>query len=178
MNCFWTSLVLLWNFFGTFLELLRSIFGTSLEPYIPYLPTRETFDSWGTDYYSDNWEPEFMTVFVSWQLRVTLDSIRNSCDVYIKSQFNWCASNSISVLLLDSRCNKAIHTEWQFMQRQNDNLSRRDIFECHHILVEYTYLQEDYTIISRSVVTSITSIFLITEFCPDKGRFPNYSLEI
>ena len=27
----------------------------------------------------DNWEPEFMTIFVTWQLRVTLDSIRNSC---------------------------------------------------------------------------------------------------
>ena len=24
-----------------------------------------------------------MTIFVTWQLRVTLDSIRNSCDVYI-----------------------------------------------------------------------------------------------
>ena len=29
----------------------------------------------------DNWEPEFMTIFVTWQLIVTLDSIRNSCDV-------------------------------------------------------------------------------------------------
>ena len=36
-----------------------------------------------TDYYSDNWEPEFMTIFVTWQLRVTLDSIRNSCDVFL-----------------------------------------------------------------------------------------------
>ena len=25
--------------------------------------------------------PEFMTIFVNWQLIVTLDSIRNSCDV-------------------------------------------------------------------------------------------------
>ena len=31
---------------------------------------------------SDNWETEFMTIFVAWQLRVTLDSIRNSCDVF------------------------------------------------------------------------------------------------
>ena len=30
---------------------------------------------------SDSWEPEFMTIIVTWQLRVTLDSIRNSCDV-------------------------------------------------------------------------------------------------
>ena len=33
------------------------------------------------DYISDNREPEFMTIFVTQQLRVTLDSIRNSCDV-------------------------------------------------------------------------------------------------
>ena len=41
-----------------------------------------TCDIWDTDYISDNWEPEFMTIFVIWQLIVTLDSIRNSCDVY------------------------------------------------------------------------------------------------
>ena len=29
---------------------------------------------------SKNWESEFMTIIVTWQLRVTLDSIRNSCD--------------------------------------------------------------------------------------------------
>ena len=38
-------------------------------------------DIWDTDYNTDNWEPEFMTFFVAWQLIVTLDSIRNSCDV-------------------------------------------------------------------------------------------------
>ena len=38
-------------------------------------------DIWDTDYNTDNWEPEFMTIFVIWQLIVTLDSIRNSCDV-------------------------------------------------------------------------------------------------
>ena len=36
---------------------------------------------WDTDYNSDNWEPEFMTIIVTWQLIVTLDIIRNSCDV-------------------------------------------------------------------------------------------------
>ena len=41
----------------------------------------ETCNIWDTNYNSDNWEPEFMTIFVVWQLRVTLDSIRNSCDV-------------------------------------------------------------------------------------------------
>ena len=30
---------------------------------------------------SDSWEPEFMTIIVTQELRVTLDSIRNSCDV-------------------------------------------------------------------------------------------------
>ena len=44
----------------------------------------ETCDIWNTDYNSENWEPEFMTIFLTWQLIVTLDvdSIRNSCDVY------------------------------------------------------------------------------------------------
>ena len=39
-------------------------------------------DIWDTDYNTDNWEPEFMTFFVTWQLIVTLDSIRNSCYVF------------------------------------------------------------------------------------------------
>ena len=38
----------------------------------------ETCDFLDTDYNSDNWEPEFMTIFVTWQSRVTVDSIRNS----------------------------------------------------------------------------------------------------
>ena len=33
-----------------------------------------------TDYNTDNWEPGFMTIFVTWHLIVTLDS--NSCDVW------------------------------------------------------------------------------------------------
>ena len=45
-----------------------------------------TFGNWDTDYNSDNWEPVFMTIFVAWQLRVTLDSIRNSCDVFYESR--------------------------------------------------------------------------------------------
>ena len=44
----------------------------------------EPCDICNTDYNSDNWEPAFMTIFVIWQLIVTLDSIRNSCDVYMK----------------------------------------------------------------------------------------------
>ena len=41
----------------------------------------ETCDLWDTDYNSENWEPEIMTIFVTWRLIATLDSIRNSCDV-------------------------------------------------------------------------------------------------
>ena len=40
-------------------------------------------DMWHTDYNYDNWEPGFMTILNTWQLRVTLDSIRTSCDVFI-----------------------------------------------------------------------------------------------
>ena len=42
----------------------------------------QTCDNWDTDYNSYNWEPEFMTIFFMWQSRVTVDSIRNSCDVF------------------------------------------------------------------------------------------------
>ena len=42
-----------------------------------------TCDIWDTDYNYDNWEPEFMTIFVTWQLRVKRDSIRNSCDICV-----------------------------------------------------------------------------------------------
>ena len=40
-------------------------------------------DIWDTDYNTDNWEPGFMTIFVTWQLIVTLDSICNSCDIFV-----------------------------------------------------------------------------------------------
>ena len=46
-----------------------------------FLDNPRTCDIWNTDYNSDNWEPEFMTIFVIQQLIVTLDSIRNFCDV-------------------------------------------------------------------------------------------------
>ena len=48
--------------------------------------TLETCDIWDTDYTFDNWEPEFMTICATWQLRVTLDSIRNSWDVLVEQQ--------------------------------------------------------------------------------------------
>ena len=41
-------------------------------------------DIWDTYYNIDNWEPGFMTIIVTWQLIVTLDSIRNSCDAWIQ----------------------------------------------------------------------------------------------
>ena len=37
--------------------------------------------NWDTDYNSFNWEPDFMTIFVTWQSWVTVDSIRSSCNV-------------------------------------------------------------------------------------------------
>ena len=42
----------------------------------------QTCDNWDTDYNSYNWESEFITIFLTWQLGVTVDSIRNSCDVF------------------------------------------------------------------------------------------------
>ena len=52
-----------------------------------------------TDYNTDIWDPGFMTIFVAWQLIVTLDSIRNSCDVWIC--FIWC---SLLVISTAKRC--------------------------------------------------------------------------
>ena len=57
-----------WQFFWTYFQLV-------------------TCDIWDTDYNTDNWETGFMTIFVTWQLIVTLDSIRNSCDVYCTFTF-------------------------------------------------------------------------------------------
>ena len=45
----------------------------------------ETCCLWDIDYNSDNWEPKFVTLFMTWQFRVTLDRICNSCDV----SFHW-----------------------------------------------------------------------------------------
>ena len=38
-------------------------------------------DIWDTYYNIDNWEPGFMTIIGTWHFFVTLDSIRNSCNV-------------------------------------------------------------------------------------------------
>ena len=49
---------------------------------------RQSWRLWETDY---NWELYFMTIFVTWQLRMTLDSIRNSC-------FCFCHTNKVACL--------------------------------------------------------------------------------
>ena len=43
--------------------------------------TQETCDLWGTNYNSYIWEPKFLTIFVTWQLRATIDSISNFYEV-------------------------------------------------------------------------------------------------
>ena len=75
----------LWQYLPIYLHMylptyLPAYLSTSLIEH-PWGEILETYDLWDTDYKSDNWEPEFMTIFATWQLRVTLDSIRNSCDV-------------------------------------------------------------------------------------------------
>ena len=65
-------------------KITKTMTKTKTKTFWEHLPRAilETCDIWDTDYNSDNWEPEFMTIFVIWQLIVTLDSIRNSCDVF------------------------------------------------------------------------------------------------
>ena len=41
----------------------------------------ETCDILDTDYNYENWASEFMTIFLTWQIKVTLDSICNFCNV-------------------------------------------------------------------------------------------------
>ena len=55
-----------------------------------------TCDIWDTDYNSDKWEPEFITIFVTWQLIVTLDSMHNSCDVFLSF---FCGILILSILI-------------------------------------------------------------------------------
>ena len=56
----------------------------------------ETCDVWDTDNNSDDWEPETMTIFVIWQLIVTLDSIRNS--MFIKIYTKWKTLKDVKVM--------------------------------------------------------------------------------
>ena len=57
----------------------------------------QTCDNWDTDYNSYNWEPEFMTIFVTWQ---SLDSIRNSCDVFFNTSYFWGRTENFKVCWL------------------------------------------------------------------------------
>ena len=59
----------------------QQIFNFQLSIFTNSIP--KTWGLWDTDYNSYNWEPELMTIFETWQLGVTLDSIRNSCDVFL-----------------------------------------------------------------------------------------------
>ena len=52
---------------------------------------KEICDIWDTDYNSDNWELEFLTIFVTWHLRLTVDSIRNSCHVLLTFLSSGCS---------------------------------------------------------------------------------------
>ena len=76
----------------------------------------QTCDNWDTDYNSYNWEPEFMTIFVMWQSRVTVDSIRNSCDVSYRELLNHTivqvSTQNISVGGKKPRVSKKAHISW------------------------------------------------------------------
>ena len=54
-------------------------------------------DIWDTDYISDNWEPEFMTIFVTWKSSVARDSICNSYDVLYPKVSTYAKSASFQV---------------------------------------------------------------------------------
>ena len=76
------------NFWGTYFQLV-------------------TWDIRDTDYNTDNWEPGFMTIFVTWQLIVTLDNICNSCDVlcvvpdtHLDTDMQLVVSDSLQICLL------------------------------------------------------------------------------
>ena len=76
--------------------------GSDINPYLLCILlfsilTRE-LHIWDTNYNSDNWEPEFRIIFVTWHLRVTLKSIWNSCAVFI-----WILKKSISISLPDGQ---------------------------------------------------------------------------
>ena len=72
-------------------------------------------DIWGTNYNYDNWEPEFMTIFVTWQTRVTLDSIHNSCDAFLLCLLvqKWCWEGAGGKELLGIKVTKF---NWTFLR--------------------------------------------------------------
>ena len=75
-----------------------------------------TCDIWDTDYNTDNWEPGFMTIFVTLKLIVTLDSIRNSCDVLNNLKVapgRWDSVKNITHTYLYLWCPALIHYDHQ-----------------------------------------------------------------
>ena len=68
---------------------------------------------WNIDYNSDNWEPECMIIFMTWQLRVTLDSIRNNCDVFYPS---WILMELIPTSWI-------LHIRWNYMSSLKQNIA-------------------------------------------------------
>ena len=87
-------------------------------------------DIWDTEHNTDNWEPGLMTIIVTWQLIVTLDSICNSCDVFMyhKSYSFW-KSRDVSNSSYKSCCpplllwgyEKRMHTIWKAKGRLHCN---------------------------------------------------------
>ena len=72
----------LWSNVSKVTSLLHKSFGLLFEGVL-WMPM--------PDYKSDNWEPHHMKIFVTWQLRVILDSIPKSCDVFF--HFVLCSKN-------------------------------------------------------------------------------------
>ena len=83
----------------------------------------ETCNIWDTDYNSDNWELEFMIIIVSWQLRVTGDSICNSCNVYIQ-QLIWSLIDVFPTVLKGH-----MWVRWN-SQSQRQNVTMMTGFQC------------------------------------------------
>ena len=80
-------------------------------------------DIWDTDYNSDNWEPGVMVILVTWQLIVTLNSIRNSCDVFVLFSFEFLFLSTVFCvflfLVLSKLCVCQSETMWIRIQNHN-----------------------------------------------------------
>ena len=70
---------------------------------------------WDTDYNIDNWEPIFMKIFVTLKLRVTLESIRNSCDFH--NLFTFMTLFIINSFLLQSHLRWMYYRAWDTSHR-------------------------------------------------------------
>ena len=72
-------------------------------------------DLWNLRHWLQLWQLTtwIMTTFVTWQLIVTLDSIRNSCDVFVWTTYIICAHNLQQFVLMEhlKRVNRKIPIE-------------------------------------------------------------------